>query len=82
MKTLQIIDKEKQQVQDKKVFLYKPYNINESRLKTPKLTFIQDKINKLEKYMKYMQASIKTILIYLLPHYKTIQPQEECDEQY
>ena len=40
MKTLQIIDKEKQQVQDKKVFLYKPYNINEFRLKTPKLTFI------------------------------------------
>ena len=76
MKILQIIDKEKQQVQDKKVFFYKPYNINESRLKTPKLTFIQDEINKLEKYMKYMQAPIKTILIYLLPHYKTIQPQE------
>ena len=55
MKTLQIIDKEKQQVQD-------------------------EEMNNLEKYMKYMQASIKTIPFYLPSYYKTIQPQEEYDE--
>ena len=55
MKTLQIIDKEKQQVQD-------------------------EEMNNLEKYMKYMQTSIKTIPFYLPSYYKTIQPQEEYDE--
>ena len=55
MKTLQIIDKEKQQVQD-------------------------EEMNNLEKYMKYMQASIKTIPFYLPSYYKTIQPQEEYDK--
>ena len=47
------IDKEKQ-VQDEEVFLYKLYDINESKPKTPELTFVQDKINNLEKYMKFI----------------------------
>lgn len=55
IKTLQIIDKEKQQVQD-------------------------EEMNNLEKYMKYIQASIKTIPFYLPSYYKTIQPQEEYDK--
>ena len=51
MKKLVVNNKEKQQVQDKEVFLYKLYNISPYR---PKLTFIQDKVNNLDKYMKYM----------------------------
>ena len=72
METPQIIDKGKQQVQDEEVFLYKLYDVNEPKLKIPKLTFIQDKINNLEKYMKFIQASIKTIPFYPPPHYKSI----------
>ena len=45
--------------------------------KTPKPTFIQDKIKNLEKYMKFMQAPIKTTLFYLPPYYKSLQPQGE-----
>jgi len=79
MKKLVVNNKEKQQVQDKEVFLYRLYNISPSR---PKLTFIQDKVNNLDKYMKYMQSLVTTTLFYPLPYYKSIQPQGEQDEQY
>jgi len=36
--------KGKQWIQDKEVLLYKPYKVNLSKLKTPELTLIQDKI--------------------------------------
>ena len=46
--------KEKQQIQDEKVLLYKPYKVDLSRSKTPELTFIQDEIENLKKYMKFI----------------------------
>ena len=60
VKQLIIVDKEDQQedqVQDKKVLLYKPYNISSksSKAKTPEPIFIQDEIENLNKYMEYMQ---------------------------
>ena len=70
----------KKQVQEKEVFFYKPYNIISLRLKTLEPTFIQDEINNLEKYMKYMQAPIKMMLLYPPPHYKYLQPQGEQNE--
>ena len=72
VKKLQIIDKGKQRVEEEEVFLYKPYNIDESRLKIPKPHFIQDKINNLNKYIKYMQSPVKTMSFYLPPYYKSI----------
>jgi len=74
--------KEKQQIQDEKVLLYKPYKVDLPKFKTPKLTFIQDEIENLEKYIKLMQAPIQTTQLYLPPHYKSLQPQGEQDEQY
>ena len=61
-----IVNKEEQQkdqIQDKEVLLYKPYNISSkpSRTKTLETTFIQDKIENLDKYIKYIQLSIKTM---------------------
>jgi len=50
--------KKKQQIQDEEVLLYKPYEVDLSRPKTPELTFIQDKIENLKKFMKFMQAPI------------------------
>ena len=32
--------------------------------------------------MKYIQSPVKTILLYPLPHYKSIQPQGEQNKQY
>jgi len=62
---LMIVNKGKQwekQVQDEEVFLCKLYNISSNKSKEPKPTFIQDKINNLERYMKYIQSPVKTIL--------------------
>jgi len=58
--------------QEKEVFLYKPYDIDLSRLKTLELTLIQDEIKNLEKYMKYIQLPVKMIPFYLPLHYKSI----------
>jgi len=41
-------------VQDEEVLLYRPYKVNLSKPKTPEPKFIQDKINNLNKYMKFM----------------------------
>ena len=54
-----IVDKGKQKedrVQDKEIFLYKPYDIllELSKPKMPKLIFFQDEVNNLEKYIKLL----------------------------
>ena len=82
MKIPQTIDKGKQRVEEEKVFLYKPYDVNKPRPKIPEPHFIQDEINNLDKYMKYMQSSTKTMPFYPLLYYKSLQPQGEQDEQY
>ena len=66
--------KEKQWLQDEEVLLYKPYEADLSRPKTPEPMFIQDKIKNLEKYMKFIQAPIQTISFHPQPHYKTLWP--------
>jgi len=71
MKKPVVNNKKKQLVQDEEVFLYKN-NISSSRPKTPELMFIQDEVNNLDKYMKYLQLLITTTLFYLPPHYKSI----------
>ena len=71
------INKGKQEegvIQDKKVFLYKPYNISSEEIlqKTPEPIFIQEEVNNLEKILKILQLPVKMILVYPLPHYKTL----------
>jgi len=80
MKTIQTIDKGKQRIEEEEVFLYKPYNVDEPKPKTSKPQLIQDEVNNLEKYMKYMQSPIKTIPFYSPPYYKSLRPQGEQDE--
>ena len=60
--------------------MYKPYEVDLPRPKTSEPTFIQDEINNLEKYMKFMQAPIKTTLFYSPSHYKSLHLQEELDK--
>jgi len=63
-----------------KVFLYKPYAILSllelSRLSTPEPTLLKE-VNNLEKTLKTLQSSMKTILFLPLTHYKSIWPDEE-----
>ena len=44
--------------------------------------FIQDKINNLDKYMKFLQLLVKTVPFYLPTHYKFFQPKKEQGKQY
>ena len=78
MKKLMVDNKGKQQIQEEEeFFLYKPYDIDLPKPKTPELTFIQDEIKNLDKYIKYMQSSIKIMLFYPQLYYKFIQLQGE-----
>ena len=81
------IDKGKQKegvVQDKEVFLYKPYNTSSkpSRPKIPEPVFIQEEVNNLEKALKTLQLPINTVQFYPPPHYKTLWRNREQDKQY
>ena len=49
-----IVNGKGKQIQDEEVFIYKLYDVSPFRLKTLELIFIQDEIDNLEKYMKYM----------------------------
>ena len=82
-----VVDKGKQKedwIQEEEVFLYKLYNISlkSSKPKTLKPTFIQDKINNLEKHIKFLQSPVKTVPFYLPPHYKSLQSKRQQDKQY
>ena len=74
--------KGKQQIQNEEVLLYKSYKVESSKPKTPEPKFIQDKINNLEKYMKFMQLPVQTMPFLPPLHYKTLWPQGEQDKQH
>ena len=59
-------------VQEEEVFLYKLYKIDTSKPKTLQPVFIQEEINNLKKYMKFIQAPVKMIPLYPPPHYKSL----------
>ena len=56
---------------EKKIFLYKPYK-KLTKPKTPEPTFVQDKINNLEKYIKFIQSPINTVIFTSPPNYKSL----------
>jgi len=60
--------------QDKKVFLYKLYNISleSSKQKTSELIFIQEEVDNLEKALQILQSPMKTIPFIPPSHYKII----------
>jgi len=72
MKKPMVNKKGKQQVQDKEVFLYKPYDVSLPRPKTQEPTTIQEEIKNLNKYIKYLQSLITTTLFYPPSYYKYI----------
>ena len=45
-------------------------------------TFIQDELDNLEKHIKFVHSSAKTKIFTLPPHYKSIQPKGEQDNQF
>jgi len=61
-------------VQNKEIFLYKPHNIltKASILTTSESSLMQEEINNLEKVLKTLQTSTKTMLFLPPNHYKVI----------
>lgn len=53
-----------------------------SKSEIPEPTFVQDKVDSLEEFMKSLQLPTKTMLFYVLPHYKSLWLNREQDEQY
>ena len=69
-------------IEDKKVILIKPYEISGLALSTIKLSFINNEVNNLLKYMKFIQSSIQTRKFWLLPHYQSLQSRGEQDPEF
>ena len=63
--------KRKEVQNEKKIFLYKLYK-KLTRSKIPEPTFIQNKINNLEKYMKSVQLPINIVMFTSPPNYKSL----------
>jgi len=57
-------------IQDEEVLLFKLYE--ELTRSDTKSSFIQDEVNNLEKYMKFIQLPMRTRIFSLPPHYKSI----------
>jgi len=82
-----VVNKEKQKkgvVQDEEVFLYKPYAISlqPSRPTISEPILLKEEIDNLEKALKTLQSSTKTIQFFSSAHYKTIQQDREKNIQY
>ena len=56
-------------VENEKVILIRPYEELEQSLPTRSLSFIDEEINNLLKYMKFIKAPIQTRLFRPLPYY-------------
>ena len=77
MEMKELETKVKQWIQDEEVLLYKPYKVDSLKPKTSEPRVIQDKIDNLDKYMKYMQSPVQTMPFYSPPHYKSLKSQGE-----
>ena len=55
----EVQDKEKERVEEEEVILIKPYKVSESTL-TKSSSFIDEEIDNLLKYMKFVKSSTQT----------------------
>ncbi len=55
--------------EEEEVILIKPYKVSKSTSSTMKLSFINDKVNNLIKYMKFIYSPMQTRLFKLPPYY-------------
>ena len=59
-------------IEEKEVILIKLYEVSESTLSTTKSSFINDKVDNLIKYMKFVQSLTQTRFFKLLPYYQLL----------
>ena len=64
------IKKEEGRIKDEEVILIKPYKVDSSiSSSTQSLGFINEEIDNLLKYIKFIKSPIQTRIFRLLPHY-------------
>ena len=68
----------KGRVEDEKVILIKPYKVLELT-SLSKSSFINNEVENLMKYMKFIQSPTQTRIFRPLSHYKSLQSREEQD---
>jgi len=69
-------------VEDEEIILIKPYKISKSTSLTTTLSFIDDKVNNLMKYMKFIQFPIQTRIFQLLPYYQSLKSRGKQDPEF
>jgi len=74
------IKKEEGRIKDKEVILIKPYEVDSSTSSsTQSSSFVNEKIDNLLKYMKFVKSPIQTRIFRPSPHYQSLQSREEQD---
>ena len=71
-------ESEKGRVENEEVILIKPYKILEST-SSSKSSFIDDEVDNLIKYIKFIHSPIQTRLFQPLPYYQSLKFREEQD---
>jgi len=74
-------DKKEEKVEDKEVILIKPYKVDESTSMT-KSSFIDDEVENLIKYMKFVRSPTQTRIFQPPPHYQSLKSREEQNPQF
>jgi len=76
----QMKDTNQEQVEDKEVILIKLYEV--SSLSSTKLSFIDDKVNNLLKYMKFIHFPTQTRIFRPSPHYQSLKSRGEQNQEF
>jgi len=75
-------DKKEERVEDKEVILIKPYKVDKLTSATTKSSFIDDEVDNLIKYIKFIHFSTQTRMFQLLPHYQSLKSRGEQDPKF
>ena len=62
----------KETLEDNKVILIKPYEVDNSTLSTKSSSFINEEINNLLKYMKFIKSPTQTRIFKPPPYYQSL----------
>jgi len=71
----------KGRVEDEEVVLIKPYEVLES-MSSSTLSFINDEVDNLIKYMKFICSPIQTRMFQPLPYYQSLKSRGEQDPEF
>ena len=75
-------ESKEERVEDEEVILIKPYKISKSTSSTMKSSFIDDEVDNLMKYMKFIHSPTQTRLFRPSPHYQSLWFRGEQDLEF